>query len=145
MSANDEADVGVIRAPSLPMAQMWAELLGGQGITCRIVRLDVGGSVYAPAIEDFEVRVLAIDVQRALELLPPQPRATPEERADVDDDPPGAADVTDDEGLPVADAPDAPDAPVDRGRRWAIVFGLVAIGVFVLFIAARFFAPRGFL
>jgi hypothetical protein len=66
----DEAEVAVIRAPSRPMAEMWAALLRDNGISCRLVPLSPGGSVYAFAQEDFEVRVQAVNAQRARELLP---------------------------------------------------------------------------
>jgi hypothetical protein len=70
-----EADVAVIRAPSRPLAEMWAELLGQNGIACRLVPLSTSGSIYAPADEPFEVRVPAISAARARTILPPPGRA----------------------------------------------------------------------
>lgn len=66
----DNPEVGVIRAPSRPLAEMWAALLRDNGIACRLVPLQAGGSVYAFAQEDFELRVQTADADRARELLP---------------------------------------------------------------------------
>ena len=67
---SDEAEVTVMRAPSRPMAEMWAALLRDNGITCRLVPVSPGGSVYAFAQEDFDIRVQASNADRARDLLP---------------------------------------------------------------------------
>src|SRR3981081_377483 len=80
-----EADVVVFRAPSLPMAEMWAELLGKNGIVCRLAPTNLGGSIYAPSDQGFELRVPAIDAERALDLLPHEPRVADPEDEDEEE------------------------------------------------------------
>ncbi|HEV7665868.1 MAG TPA: DUF2007 domain-containing protein [Chloroflexota bacterium] len=70
MTSDPRGNVAVIQAPNRLMAEMWAELLRSNGIACRIVPLNTGGSVYAPALEDFGVVVSTADAERARELLP---------------------------------------------------------------------------
>jgi hypothetical protein len=129
-----EADVAVIRAPSRPMAEMWAELLGSNGIACRLVPTSLGSSVYAPLDEGFEVRVPAIDAQRALELLPHEPRTsdTPQEEEDEE------LALLEEELRQV-------EAPIDRRLRWFIIVGVVLVIILLVALAARYSAARGYL
>ncbi len=127
-----EADVVVCRAPSLPMAEMWAELLGKEGIQCRLAPTNLGGSIYAPSDQSFELRVPAIDAERALDLLPHEPRV-----ADSQDD------VEEEEEL--AEELRRANAPVDRNLRWVVLIGLVFVIILVIALAARYSAARGYL
>jgi hypothetical protein len=128
-----EADVVVFRAPSLPMAEMWAEFLGKEGIQCRLAPTNLGGSIYAPSDQGFELRVPAIDAERALDLLPHEPHV-----ADSPDE-----DEEEFEGLEeqLRDA----DAPIDRGLRWFVIVGIAVVVLLVIVLAARYSAARGYL
>jgi hypothetical protein len=123
-----EADVAIARAPTPPIGQMWAELLGAHGISCRLVPVNAGESVYVPSQGEVEVRVRGIDAQRAQELLPH------ESRTELADEPSQA-----DEGDGV------PDAPTDRGLRWAVLIGIALVVILVIAIAVSRSAANGYL
>src|SRR6266851_7763507 len=125
-----EADVVVFRAPSLPMAEMWAELLGKEGVQCRLSPTNLGGSIYTPSDQSFELRVPAIDAERALDLLPHEPRV-----ADSQDE------VEEEEEL--EEELRRAKAPVDRSLRWVVLIGLVLVIIVVIALAARYSAARG--
>jgi hypothetical protein len=133
-----EADVAVIRVPSRPIAEMWAELLGSNGIACRLVPTSLGSSIYATVDEGFEIRVSAIDAQRALGLLPHEPRTS--ETLDE------AAVAKEDEELELFEEElrDA-GAPIDRGLRWFVIVGVMVVIILFIALAARFSAERGYL
>jgi len=114
------------------MAEMWAELLGKEGIQCRLAPTNLGGSIYAPSDQSFELRVPAIDAERALDLLPHEPRV-----ADSQDD------VEEEEEL--AEELRRANAPVDRNLRWVVLIGLVFVIILVIALAARYSAARGYL
>jgi len=114
------------------MAEMWAELLGKEGIQCRLAPTNLGGSIYAPSDQSFELRVPAIDAERALELLPHEPRVAESREEDEDEEELN-------EELHVA------DAPVDRGLRWFVIIGVVVVILLVIALAARYSAERGYL
>jgi hypothetical protein len=132
-----DADVAVIRVLSRPIAEMWAELLGSNGIACRLVPTSLGSSVYATVDEGFEVRVSAIDAQRALELLPHDPRTS---------DAPEEATAAEDEELELLEEElrDA-EAPIDRGLRWFVSVGVVLVVILLIALAAWYSAARGYL
>src|SRR4051794_17581666 len=98
-----EADIVVARAPNRAIAEMWAELLGSNGIVCRIVPLNLGGSIYVPREDDMELRVPAIDAARALDLLPREPETILPLESDDDDD------------------FEIPTDPVETRLRWGLV------------------------
>jgi len=112
-------DVPVARADSLAIAEMWAELLGDEDISCRIVPAGVGDTILVPGQTYWEVRVAAIDARRAHELLPASEHeaiAPPEE--DVE--------ATDSEAA-------------SRALRWFIVAGAVFIALMLLVLGSRYF------
>ena len=116
-----EADVPVARAPNRAIAEMWAELLGGEGIVCRIVPVNPGASIYVPHEEDVELRVPAIEAARALDLLPHEARVLPE--------------VLDDE----------PADPLENRLRWVFIGAVAILILVVIGLAARCSAAAGYL
>ena|SRR5437868_1640331 len=117
-----EADVAIARAPNRAIAEMWAELLGSQGIACRIVPINLGASIYVPHEEDVELRVPAIDAARALDLLPHEVRQPPQDAGD-----------------------EAPADPVENRLRWVFAFAIAGLILIVIALAARCSAAAGYL
>jgi hypothetical protein len=117
-----EADVPVARAPNRAIAEMWAELLGGEGIICRIVPINPGASIYVPHEEDVELRVPAIDAARALDLLPHEARQAVEEPED-----------------------DVPADPVENRLRWIFALAVIGLILIVVALAARCSPAAGYL
>ena len=119
------------------MAEMWAELLGKEGIQCRLAPTNLGGSIYAPSDQGFELRVPAIDAQRALELLPREGRTseTPDEVAAAEDE---ELELLEEE---LREA----EAPIERGLRWFVIVGVVLVIILLIALAVRYSAARGYL
>ena len=111
-------DVPIARAESLAIAEMWAELLGEQDISCRIAPAGVGDTMLVPGQTAWEVRVVAIDAVRAREILPT-------ERHEV---------VPAEEDAEVADS-----ESMSRALRWFIMAGAVFIALMLLVVGARYF------
>jgi hypothetical protein len=63
-------DVVIARADGQAMAQMWAELLGRHGISCRLVPITPAADGLVPTNSVVEVRVAAILADRARRLVP---------------------------------------------------------------------------
>lgn len=117
--------MAVARASSLPIGQMWAELLGEHGISCRLAPVNAADNVYVSSQGGgVEVRVRGIDAARAQELLPREAHlivAEPEAEAEV------------------------ADAPLDRGLRWLVLIGVVLVVVLLIALAVSRSAANGFL
>jgi hypothetical protein len=113
-------DVPVARADSLAIVEMWAELLGEEGIACRMVPAGVGDTVLVPGQAQWELRVAAIDASRALELLPGDEPMQTDEPADTE----LAAELADAAGE-------------SRALRWFIVAGLVFVAIMAIAVLAR--------
>ena len=59
-------------------AEMWAEVLRGAGISCRVTRVSVEiAAVGFDAWVPHELRVLASDAERASQLVPPELDSAP--------------------------------------------------------------------
>jgi hypothetical protein len=111
-------DVPIARAESLAIAEMWAELLGEQSISCRISPAGAGDTVLVPGQTAWEVRVAAIDAARAREILPSERHAALPAEED--------AEATDREAM-------------SRALRWLILAAAVFIALMLLVVGARYF------
>jgi hypothetical protein len=112
-------DVPVARAESLAIAEMWAELLGDEGISCRIVPAGVGDTTLVPGGQTaWEVRTAAIDATRARDILPIERHAAE---------------------MPEEDAVTADKQAMTRAVRWLIIAVAVFIAIVVLAFGARYF------
>jgi hypothetical protein len=111
--------VPIARAESLAIAQMWAELLTDEGITCNVVPAGVGDTTLVPGGQTaWEVRVSASDAVRAREILPSeeQPAAPTEEEAHAED-----------------------TASMKRAVRWLIIAVALFVAILLLVLGARYF------
>jgi hypothetical protein len=114
-------DVAIARADSQAIAEMWAGLLGEEGIACRMLPADVGDTGLVPGQARWEIRVAPIDAPRASELLPAeapdqaQPQLANEEHE---------AEVADTEGQ-------------RRALRWLVVAGVIFVVLMVWLLLAR--------
>jgi hypothetical protein len=111
-------DVPIARADSLAIAEMWAELLGDDDISCRIVPAGVGDTMLVPGQTLWELRVAAIDAVRARELLPADAHPL----------------------RPAEDDPEAADSQaMNRALRWFIIAGVLFIVLMILVLGGRYF------
>jgi hypothetical protein len=112
-------DVPIARAESLAIAQMWAELLDDEGISCNVVPAGVGDTTLVPGGQTaWEVRVAPSDAVRAREILPsdPGPAAPSEEEEQAAD-----------------------SASMKQAVRWLIIALAVFIALLLLLLGARSF------
>ena len=120
-------DVAIARDESMAIVQMWAELLGDEEITCRIVPARVGDTGLVPGQALWELRVSPIDARRARELLPgdQSDAGGPERKA-------GEGELA----QPLD--PDAVDAESRRRAvRWLVVAGIIFVVLMAWVILAR--------
>jgi hypothetical protein len=120
-------DVAIARDESMAIVQMWAELLGEEQIACRIVPARVGDTGLVPGQALWELRVAAIDAQRALELLPGD---GPEEAEPESE--PGEAQLEAELTAEVADAEGQA-----RAMRWFVVAGVIFVVLIAWVILAQ--------
>lgn len=116
-------DVAIARADSLAIAEMWAGLLGEEGIACRMVPADVGDTGLVPGQARWEIRVAAIDAPRAIEVLPSDTPDQAQPQLELEDEERQAG-VADDEGQ-------------RRALRWLVIAGVIFIVLMVWVLLAR--------
>jgi hypothetical protein len=120
-------DVAIARDESMAIVQMWAELVGEADIACRIVPARVGDTGLVPGQALWELRVAAIDAQRALELLPSDAPDEAEPQSE-----PGEAELEQELTAEVADAEGQA-----RATRWFVIAGVIFVVLMAWVILAQ--------
>jgi hypothetical protein len=105
---------------------MWAELLGAEGIACRLLPAGAGDTILVPGQAHWEVRVAAADEERAFDVLESGEAVSAEDLADE-------AELED---LEPEDEPSGGGS----GLRWLILGVAVAAAAVLLFAGARWFS-----